>query len=913
MNRSSRKKGIPIYQIATLTLALIGPTCLVGASVESSVSVNAISDYVTPPDIGDGWDTAHVSEVGLNMEIIDRMIDRIRDGTYPNIHSVLIVKDGKLVFEDYFPGVDSYSGRQTNFDRNTLHQLFSVTKSLNSALVGIAIDRGLISGVDAYIRDLYPKHAYGDIFSDLPKRQIRLKDMLSMTSGLHWDEWTYPYTDSRNDHVQMNNSPDQIRFVLSRPMASVPGDRFQYNSGVSIAIGGIVSDVSSTRVDYFAEEFLLRPLGITAFDWYRYPSGIVQTGGGLRMRPRDMAKFGYLFLNGGRWKNNQIVPESWVLESTKIHVPKPTIGYDYGYQWWIRTFDVNGRPEKVISADGRGGQFIFMVPSLNLVAVFTGWNDNRQWARPIVLLRDYLIPASVSVSPLVESGSVHSPEQWQDLVHPSGVLYNEGLLNGTAVSVVAAEGKVMRLMYEDLNDDIVWVDFFGEGTLTIELEEVPYLLRKPPSKYTETASYTKGHASMGVEGATEDTYLSVYTLGPWNGDDASMFPFGEIYDGRADLKSLQISGTGMGGLYLGNARFSGSSGLVGIDASDVPIMGRVAIGGIAASGDGEPMLLIGGGSELSWDDGKILVAGSTLEQPNGRPIVTGGFDSILSIAVNDSNGVAIPAHEIVANFVDPDGESVEPFLSVDEDQGDFNLSAFFVSELLGSGYSSVPTLEPIADRVVGLESFALPATISDARVPVVFSVSSGHARIEDGNVILTGAGEVVLEATVPKTPFSEAVSAEQRFFVSEIDPEGDEDGDGATPAPSRLLNLSSRGTAGTGDNTQIVGFVVSPGEDKQVLVRAVGPSLRNFGVTTALANPAVTIFDADGNALGINDDWVEAEVGAAMISVGAFALDTGSADAAIIMTLPAGAYTAQVGNDSGVDGVVLVEIYEVSN
>lgn len=130
---------------------------------------------------------------------------------------------------------------------------------------------------------------------------------------------------------------------------------------------------------------------------------------------------------------------------------------------------------------------------------------------------------------------------------------------------------------------------------------------------------------------------------------------------------------------------------------------------------------------------------------------------------------------------------------------------------------------------------------------------------------------------------------------------------------SRLLNLSSRGTAGTGDASQIVGFVVSPGADKQVLVRAVGPSLANFGVDGALADPGVTIFDADGNEMGSNDNWVAADVADATSSAGAFALGDGSADAAILMTLPAGAYTARVDNASGVAGVVLVEIYEISN
>lgn len=136
---------------------------------------------------------------------------------------------------------------------------------------------------------------------------------------------------------------------------------------------------------------------------------------------------------------------------------------------------------------------------------------------------------------------------------------------------------------------------------------------------------------------------------------------------------------------------------------------------------------------------------------------------------------------------------------------------------------------------------------------------------------------------------------------------------GETKTPSRLLNMSSRGVAGSGDNTQVVGFVVSAGEDKQVLVRAVGPGLAQFNVAGFLADPSVTIFNSANEAMGTNDNWVAAEVGEATAAVGAFALDAASADAAIMMTLPAGAYTAHVGNSSGSDGVVLVEFFEVGN
>jgi len=369
--------------------------------------------YTVPEKTNDGWETAHLSTENIDAELVNDLFNRVIDQTYKNIHSVLIIRNGRLVVEEYFPGGGS-SGQYHAFKRDTLHGLNSVTKSIGSILIGIAIDQHLISGVEQNISSFFPE--YSDIFADSAKPKIRLSDCLSMTAGLEWNEWNHPYTDSRNDHIMMNRSNDPVRYVLERPVVETPGTKFVYNSGISITMGQIIYKVSGLRADRFAGRYLFAPLGISEYSWWKYPNGVLQTGGGLSLRPRDMAKIGSLFLNGGRWQGKQIVSEEWVQESTKQRAPDRDYGYpwwapaflrhitydpptdhnEYGYQWWVNTFHVRGRDVAAYSAQGRGGQFIFVVPKFQMVAVFTGWNDNSSWDQPFYMMEQYILPAVVS-------------------------------------------------------------------------------------------------------------------------------------------------------------------------------------------------------------------------------------------------------------------------------------------------------------------------------------------------------------------------------------------------------------------------------------------------------------------------------------------------------------------------------------
>jgi CubicO group peptidase (beta-lactamase class C family) len=382
-----------------LFLAWVIILVVLSGYAENQTATNNIkgNQYTVPENANDGWETASLNSVNLDAGLITELFERIGDNSYKNIHSVLLVKNGKLVVENYFPGQDSF-GQNRTFTRDTLHEMHSATKSVNSILIGIAIDQHLIRNVDEKISTFFPE--YSDIFTNKEKGAICLKNLLSMKAGLSWDEWTYPYTDPRNDAAVMASRADFFRYVLERPIATTPGTKFVYNSGISLMLGEIIYKVSGLRADKFAERYLFSSLGITNYFWGKAPNGVVNTLGGLSLRPRDMAKIGYLFLNGGRWQDKQIVSKEWVKESTQQQagagqLPTWFLADGYGYQWWLGSFHVRDQTIESYSARGRGGQFIIVFPTLQMVAVFTGWNDNELLGQPLDMLQRYILPATI--------------------------------------------------------------------------------------------------------------------------------------------------------------------------------------------------------------------------------------------------------------------------------------------------------------------------------------------------------------------------------------------------------------------------------------------------------------------------------------------------------------------------------------
>ena len=336
--------------------------------------------YADPPDgcgipvaRDDGWPVVSVNEDKLtDRAALCRMADRLA-ASQANIHSVVIARSGKLVFERYFKGSDEIPGRifgynvkNITFDADTLHNMKSVSKSIASLALGIAMDQGLIPSLDEPIFSFFPE------LSDLrsaEKDRIKLVHAITMSMGLAWVEATPATGDYNNDEARMNMAWDPCRYVLSLPVTAPAGQEFFYNTGALRLIASIIHKATGRPLDEFARATIFEPLGITNADWIRV-RGDTDAGGGLRLRPRDMAKIGQLVLAGGRWNDRQIVPKPWIETSTAFKLNAED-GQSYAYLWWLDQTRVNGRDIRWVGALGRGGQSIRIVPELDLVVVVT--------------------------------------------------------------------------------------------------------------------------------------------------------------------------------------------------------------------------------------------------------------------------------------------------------------------------------------------------------------------------------------------------------------------------------------------------------------------------------------------------------------------------------------------------------------
>jgi CubicO group peptidase (beta-lactamase class C family) len=323
----------------------------------------------------EGWRSSTPEEQGMDSEMLTEMLAYIRENGV-RVDSVTIVHHGYLVLDAYFH----------RFGKDSRHDLYSCTKSVTSALIGIAIDQGYIEGVDQPVLSFFPERTVANL--DARKEAMTLEHLLTMTDGFDWVKKDVRSTSIGDTTPKMKQSRDWVQFVLDRPMAEEPGTRFNYNSGASHLLSAIIQETTSTTALEFAEEHLLGPLGISEATWSSDPQGRNYGGSYLRITPHDMAKFGYLYLNEGRWDSEQIVPAAWVKASTTNHSPTP--GVYYGYQWWI--YPSAG----YFSAVGGRGQYIAVVPELDMVVVFTSDLKPEDLYTPLLLLAFYIIPAAES-------------------------------------------------------------------------------------------------------------------------------------------------------------------------------------------------------------------------------------------------------------------------------------------------------------------------------------------------------------------------------------------------------------------------------------------------------------------------------------------------------------------------------------
>jgi len=346
-------------------------------------------NYQRPELIDDKWPVASLMDANISPHPIDKLIQKVLDGKYQGLDALLVARGGNLVLEEYF-----HFG-----NRDEIHQIQSITKSVTSLIFGIALDEGHIGDLERPIYEFFP--GYSDSIWVKEEYPISLKNTLMMSAGLDWQETGVAYTNPRNDAIRMNNSGDMYGYVLSRDrsQSKSPGEKFEYTSGLSILLGGIVLEETGMPIDKYAEQTLFKQLGIESYYWST-PSGQVHTGGGLSMQPRDLLKLGQLVLDNGRWNGKQVISESWITESTKVHltVEGSRKGRGYGYQWWTDMFYVDQKGYPAIYASGYGWQLLWVIPDLEMVVLVLHHNPSDGQAKHSLIWNEVekvIIPAAL--------------------------------------------------------------------------------------------------------------------------------------------------------------------------------------------------------------------------------------------------------------------------------------------------------------------------------------------------------------------------------------------------------------------------------------------------------------------------------------------------------------------------------------
>lgn len=343
-----------------------------------------------PKSSGDGWPTASAESAGFSPAPLAAMEKAVRAGEFKKITSVVVARDGKLVYEAYFdePGVEGL--------RNTR----SATKTVTGMLVGIAIDTKALAGVDAPILPFFQdKGPFQN--PDARKDRITVEDFLTMSSILECDDWN---NFSRGNEERMYPIEDWLKFTLDLPVRGLPwspqpkaGPRernYSYCTAGVFTLGQVVARAAKQPVDEFAAQHLFAPLGVQKTEWMYSPLGLAMTGGGLSLRSRDLLKLGQLYLNGGVWNGTRVVPEPWVKASTRPHarIDETT---EYGYLWWLKTWKSGDRQFPSYYMTGNGGNKVVVLPDLKMVVVLTSTNYNTRGMHEQTekLLTDYILAA----------------------------------------------------------------------------------------------------------------------------------------------------------------------------------------------------------------------------------------------------------------------------------------------------------------------------------------------------------------------------------------------------------------------------------------------------------------------------------------------------------------------------------------
>jgi CubicO group peptidase (beta-lactamase class C family) len=349
--------------------------CARGALTQAPAATHVAAPYWPTA----GWRSTTPEEQGMDSGLLSAMLGEILEENY-TIDSVTIVRNGYMVAD-----VSIHP-----FTPISKHNIYSCTKSVVSALVGIAIDQGYIEGLQQPVLSFFPQRTIAN--RDANKEAMTLEHLLTMTTGFRCqDSYLYRWSGLN----QMRESEDWVQFVLDLPMEGEPGERFECCNGASHLLSGIIQETIGMSANEYAVEHLFGPLGISDIDWSSSPQGKSVGYSELKMRPQDMAKIGVLYLREGRWDEEQIVPSEWVVSSTSQFI-SATLEDGYGYQWWV---DDSG----MYLALGYRGQFIYVIPEKEMVVVFTSSLDDNDFYVPQTLLNEFIIPAAVTSSTLPDN------------------------------------------------------------------------------------------------------------------------------------------------------------------------------------------------------------------------------------------------------------------------------------------------------------------------------------------------------------------------------------------------------------------------------------------------------------------------------------------------------------------------------
>ena len=385
---------------------MIRPTFLATVLL-GSIAAGQNPAPAAPAVLPDGWKTGTAESAGLDPARLAALTASARSGADTGLHAILIERGGRLVYEEYFAAPDQRWG--ASLGRVTpsiayVHDLRSVTKSVVSALIGIAIGEGAITSLDQPVVEWFPEYPE---LNTAERRRMTLAHVLGMTSGLEWNE-EIPYSDPRNDEIRMTDAREPLRFALSPRFLHAPGDEWNYNGGLTHVMAAVLERATKQSIEEYSRIKLFEPLGIDTVEWIGDLAGMPAAASGLRLRARDMAKFGSLFLHGGKWNGKQIIPARWVENSTrrlfKFRLEPgedPSSQFGYGHFWWYNCYPTPMGLVEARTAIGNGQQRIFVLPGLDMVVTIQAgrYNDRSARALGTRVLHQVLAAVRTGVTP----------------------------------------------------------------------------------------------------------------------------------------------------------------------------------------------------------------------------------------------------------------------------------------------------------------------------------------------------------------------------------------------------------------------------------------------------------------------------------------------------------------------------------